>query len=151
VQGDLRDRQKIRDFEIRKEKEAIKQAEADEIAAIPSDMAADGASVEEICAVLNASRVPYSKDYIIKLVEDAKKREEAGEKPDEDGEPGEGPVSAVRHPRYRPGARRLSQNRCWIYYESCNPPHLPHPSPGGWGGGDTKQLIESRLTAGVKV
>lgn len=79
MQGDLVDRQKIRQYEIRKEKEARQQAEADEMAGRAVNLAAEGNSVETICRLLDEDKIPYSRDYIERLVEDARIRAEAGE------------------------------------------------------------------------
>ena len=86
MQGDLVDRQKIRQYEIRKEREARQQAEADEMAGRAVNLAAEGNPTETICRILDEDKIPFSKDYIEKLVADAKSRAEAGGDEDEETE-----------------------------------------------------------------
>lgn len=78
------DRQKIRQYEIRKEREARQQAEADEMAGRAVNLAAEGNDTETICRILNEDKIPYSRDYIEKLVADAQARAEAGGDLDEE-------------------------------------------------------------------
>lgn len=78
MQGDLVDRQKIRQYEMRKEKEARQQAEADEMAGRAVNLASEGNDVETICRMLSEDRIPYSRDYIEKLVADVQARAESG-------------------------------------------------------------------------
>ncbi len=80
------DRQKIRQYEIRKEREARQQAEADEMAGRAVNLAAEGNDAETICRILDEDKIPYSRDYIEKLVGDAQTRAEAGGEQDEETE-----------------------------------------------------------------
>ena len=50
------------------------------------NLAAEGNDVETICRILDEDKIPYSRDYIEKLVADAKARAEAGGENDEETE-----------------------------------------------------------------
>ena len=80
------DRQKIRQYEIRKEREARQQAEADEMAGRAVNLAAEGNDTDTICRILDEDKIPYSREYIEKLVADATARAEAGVDEDEETE-----------------------------------------------------------------
>lgn len=82
------DRQKIRQYEIRKEREARQQAEADEMAGMAVRLAAEGNDVETVCRTLSEAKVPYSREYIEKLVADAQERAEGGGVVEEEDQPG---------------------------------------------------------------
>lgn len=79
LQGDRADRERIRAYDIQREKLARQQAEADERAQLPVTMAREGASVETICRTLDMSKTPYSRDYIERLVADVQQLPEQPE------------------------------------------------------------------------
>ena len=115
MQGDLVDRQKIRQYEIRKEREARQQAEADEMAGMAVRLAAEGNDVETICRNLNEAKVPFSRDYIEKLVSDARDRAETGEEwEEEEGPEALSPVTKTLHYAY-------SYLPCKAAYSACRP------------------------------
>lgn len=98
LQGDLEDRNKIRQFDVQRERLAKQQAQADETAMEARTLASMGYDADAICRDLDKSKTPYSRTYIEKLVADEqRKQDERDSPPDSSPEPSEAglEISAV--------------------------------------------------------
>lgn len=110
VQGDREDREKMRQYDIQREKIAKQQAEADERAQLPVTMAREGASVDSICRTLDLSKTPYSRDYVERLVA------EVSQKPEEP-EPADGIiVSRVGSNHTQCMSKQIEQDCQWRHF-----------------------------------
>ena len=90
MQGDMADRQKMRQYDVQKERLAKQQAEADEMFLEARSMVQAGWDVERITADLKMKNMPHGRAYIEQLVAEEKRRQAAGEDAEDEQAPLDG-------------------------------------------------------------